>query len=618
MPLSYPFRSLTGLFLLFIGLFVPAANLYGIDSYLFAGSIVLCGWHMLRAACLSLLSLRVSAGLFIFLAAVGLISINKLPEAAKYVCLIATLELIQNYTAARQLRQLYDSWQNPPAPVKIFDGEGFSAALSSEIKCGDVILLEEKQVLPVDAIVRSGKAKILPPTIAPPASTHCAGEGSFVFAGLSAAEGRLTAEAVSAQETSLFSSILNTLKQAAVEKELRTLKYYHQHYSRRLLTFIFFMAVPYYFFAISMLNWLYYTLAILLIFAPYNPLVKASALFLSFVMDKADKSGVIVKNPVAFEKISEVKAVAFEKATTLANGKLILSNLHAPYPFSRPELMRLAGALTKAAAHPLADTIASQGDGRAAEGELKAQIEEMDQFNIAGVIENRAVILGSNRFLLEKGIKTYVLLRKYAEYLNHGSTVLFMAVDGEAAGLLSFIDDIHPGIFTTIQKIRALDVKNIIMLTKEQEKAAASASKPLGFTDAVSNLHSAAKAAAVKKLHHNYGSVLIVGNAETDADSFASADISIAVNAAKDLGAALDSADIIMLGDHLACLPAVFAMGKACQKFTKIYRRLFLGVKFILFATVIFNVFYIWQAILLDGLFGIVLLLNCRRLAHKK
>ena len=618
MPLNYLSRSLTGPFLLFIGLFVPAASSYGLDSYLFAGSIVLCGWNILRAACLSLLSLRVDASLLVFLSAVGLISIDKLPEAAKCMFLIATAELIQNYIAIRQIKRLREFFPKPAASVKLLKDAAASAISSSRIKCGDVILLEEKQILPVDAIIRSGKAKMQPSIIAANTLAPGAENGSFIFAGFAAADGQLTAEAVSTEETSLLHSILNTLKQAAGEKELRVLKSYSQNYSRRLLTFIFFMAIPCYFFSSSMLNWLHYTLAILLIFAPYNPIVKASSLFFSFALDKTARFGIIVKNPLSFENISEVKSVAFEKATTLSNGKLILANIHAPYPFSRPELMRLAVSLTQAASHPLAATIASQASDKTAGEEFPAQITATDDFNIAGIIGGRAVILGSSRFLAGKGIKTYALLRKYAEYLNHGSTVLFMAVDGEAVGLLSFIDDIHPEIFATVQKIRALNVKNIIMLTKEQEKAAASSSKPFGFTEAISNLSGAAKGAAVKKLHHNYGSVLIVGNAETDAESFANADISIAVNAAKDLRAALDNADIIMLGDHLVYLSEIFSISKTCQKFIKLYKKLYLLCKFILFATIIFNFIYIWQAILIDGLFGILLLLNCRLLAYKK
>jgi cation transport ATPase len=387
------------------------------------------------------------------------------------------------------------------------------------------------------------------------------------------------------------------------------LSYYSQSYARRLLIFVFFMALPCYFFA-SMTFWLQYTLALALIFAPYDAIVKAAALFLTIELRAAAARGVVVLKPRILEEAGQAGAVALAKSSSLTSGGLIMANIYAPYPFSRPELLRFALFLTRAAGHPLADTIAREmgekepPDAPPVEIDLNAE----DELNIMGSVDGHRVLLGSNAFLSQQGVPTYILLRKYAEFLAHGSTVLFVAVDGEAAGLLAFVDDIRPEAFAAVRAMREHKIKNLVLLSKDQEKATSSLARPLGFTECIGDLTKAGKAMAVKKVRHKYGSVLMGGHPTEDAEALSHATISVAFghNGGETAADAVSFSGI----DGLAALLAASA-----NYWRKIglYRKIALAVKFLFFFAVAFRVIYLWQALALQGIIGLLLILVARR-----
>ena len=599
-----------------IGLLLLAASLLGnleptVKIYFAASSVVLCGWPVLHLACAALLNKRADGSLLIVFSTVGLISIGKLLDAAVFMAIIAGFGTLQAGGAEYMRRALYNAWPTYDRTMEVLADDLPQMVSCEQIGPGDAVILKQTQILPVDAIVKDGEAE-LAATPFPAGSTR---HGEFLFAGSRIGRGQLLLESVSTKKDALLHQALAANKRAVTEQEHAARILYSQEYARRLLTFIFFMAIPYYFFADSMINWIYYTLTLLLIFAPYDAIIKLTSLLFSLALDKAVRLGGIVLRPNSLEDTGRINAIAFEKNTALSTGELIMTNIYAPYPFTREQLTRLATVFAIRAAHPLSAAISKYAGKDVSFEDTAVAITEQEGFNLAGQVAGQQVLLGSNAFVSARGIKTGRLLRKYSEYLAHGSIVLFIVVDGEAAGLLSFIDDIHPEMFSAIKKIRLLGLKNIIMLTKDQEKAAAASGKPLGFTRIMSNIaRDAQSSVAIKQLRYDYGSVLVVGDAQINSAALDSADVSVAVDVCSNLSEAKENADIVLISDHRRYLADLFAVSRRYLKALTISKRLYILTKFVLFALVIFNFLYIWQALILDGLIGFGMLLSAHRL----
>lgn len=606
-----------GLVFLALGIFMPKFVSLHSNFYLLCLSVVFSGWHIFRNACLCIAKRRVDANVLITIAIIGLISLSMLLEASIYICIIGIMNFVQAILTQDTLAFLQKKWRTlPVSAIKLNDGHPQETP-AEDILPDDQLILSAGQILPTDGIVQKGHGKISPSLVGQYVMPQYVKENELILAGSKNLENDLEIRALSSQKESLLAKIPVMLEDAVHTKKLEETKLYNQEWSRRLLIFILFMALPFFFFGSSMLTWLHYSLSLLLIFAPYNAIIEASSLLLSKTLDKATKLGIIVRDPFAIGEAAAINAVAFEKYTTLANGNLIMSNIYAPYPFTRKEVIFCAAALANAAGHPLMQSIAAQTEDLDLPKAEDITLIDNSGFNIHAILNGKDIVLGNNSFLEKNGIKTSILLRKYSEYLAHGSTVLFVAINGEPAGLISFIDDIHPQIFSAIGQIRSNNIQNVIMLTKEQERAAASASKPLGFTAAISNLGNAGKAPIIQKLHYNYGSVLVVGDAQKDAALMQNADISVAVNSEKNLQYALETTDIVLLGDYFYSLPRLFAIGKQERKTLSTYKKIIFFCKLLLLVLAFLQYLHLWQIILLDGLVGTLLVFNCMRLARK-
>lgn len=606
------FYPLLGLLLFAAAIFLPAHSSINSKLYLLSLSIVLSGWQIFRTACINFINRRVDPSVLITLAIIGLLSQSMLIEAAVYICLLGVLHFIQNILAEKLINEKLDIWPKLPDEVMKLEDEQTKKMPTEQINVDDLIILGSGEMLAADAIIEEGDGKIKPSLVGLDILPETVQENNLLFASATNLEQPLKLRVIANKNDSLFNTATKTILEAIKRKKFIEIQKYSQNWSRRLLVFILFMALPFFFLGQPMLTWLQYSLTILLIFAPYNAIIESSGVLIARALDKAARLGIIVLDQHSFEQAAEIEAIAFAKDTTLTSGLLIMSNIYAPYPFNRNEVLLAAATLTKAANHPLAQSILQQAQGLDLPDTLTVQlIEHNEANNIQAWVEGKELLFGSNSFLEAKGIKTCSLLRKYAEYLAHGSTVLFVAIDGQAAGVISFIEDLRPQVFATIGKIRSLGIPNIIMLTKEQEKAALSASRPLGFTKAVSNLSDNSKAPVVQKLHFEYGSILIVGDAKKDSALMKNADISIAINVEKDLNAATKNADIVMLGDYFYSLPQLFALSKSVSKTLGAYKKIILIGKIAFIILALLNYLYLWQIIFLDGLIGILFILYC-------
>lgn len=409
---------------------------------------------------------------------------------------------------------------------------------------------------------------------------------------------------------SLLDSSYQIMEKAFLARKENEVKKYSQVWARHMLVFIFFMSVPFLFFRTPLLTWVNYSLVVVLIFAPYNAIMHAAGLLFAECITKAAKLGAFSKDPEKIENIIDTKAVVFEKSVMLSDKNLIMNNIHAPYPFSRAEVLGAVAAMAEKGNHPLKETVLQQADNMGFDRDRSVNILAVDGFNMQALVDGKEVIVGSKAFLERHDIKPHRLLRRYDEYLTAGSFVLFVAINEEAAGLISFIDDIHPAMFWAAGKIRSYGVENVIMLTREKAKAASSAVRLLGFTNAVSEVTDAAKRAAIQKLHNNYGNVLIVGDVRKDENMLMEADSSIAVYP-QDGHEAFDKADIVITGEFFQPLTELFYLSKNCKNQLKNYKRLLVLVKFALMVFVIAGSIYLWQALLLDSIFGMMVLANC-------
>jgi Cu+-exporting ATPase len=266
------------------------------------------------------------------------------------------------------------------------------------------------------------------------------------------------------------------------------------------------------------------------------------------------RAGVLVKNAEALERMEKVDTLVIDKTGTLTQGEPHVVDVVAASGFSETEILRLAAAVERASAHPLAKAIVAAA---AEHGLAPVEVGEFDApagKGVTGVVEGRQVALGSATYLAERGIDTMALRRNAENGLRDGATVVFLAVEQKLAGLFAIADPIKP---TTPAALNALYAEGlrIVMLTGDNRVTAEAVAHRLGIGEVEADVLPDRKSAVVERLRREGRTVAMAGDGVNDAPALAAADVGIAMGTGTDV--AIESAGITLVkGDLIGIVRA--------------------------------------------------------------
>jgi Cu+-exporting ATPase len=273
--------------------------------------------------------------------------------------------------------------------------------------------------------------------------------------------------------------------------------------------------------------------------------------------------GVLFKNAEAIEVMRKVDTLVVDKTGTLTEGKPKLVQVEALKEFDETTLLRLAATLERGSEHPLAAAIV-EGAGERDVG--LGKVESFDSVTgkgVTGKVDGRRVALGNGRLLESLGIDAGILADRAEEMRNEGRTVMFVAVDGKAAGLVIVADPIKE---TTPAAIKALheDDVQIVMLTGDSETTAKAVARQLGLDEVIAGVLPDQKAEMVKQLQSEGRIVGMAGDGVNDAPALAQAQVGIAMGTGTDV--AMESAGVTLVKGDLRGLVRARRLSRATMR----------------------------------------------------
>lgn len=260
--------------------------------------------------------------------------------------------------------------------------------------------------------------------------------------------------------------------------------------------------------------------------------------------------GVLMRTGEAFQGYRLVRKIVLDKTGTLTAGRPVVREIET-LEGSEAELLALAAAVEASSEHPLAQALVQ------AAFERDLTPPEVDAFEAApgkGVtarIEGREVVVGSPRFLTERGIDLARLSARVGALEDAGRTVIAVAHDGQAFGLVALGDTIRPGASPVVAAMCKAGVTPI-MLTGDNERAARRVADEIGIDEVHAGVLPHQKAEIVRQLQQDRSRVAMVGDGINDAPALMQADVGIAMGGGTDI--AIESADIIILSNRLEAL----------------------------------------------------------------
>ncbi|MGA9721830.1 MAG: copper-translocating P-type ATPase, partial [Candidatus Binatus sp.] len=274
-------------------------------------------------------------------------------------------------------------------------------------------------------------------------------------------------------------------------------------------------------------------------------------------------AGVLIKNAEALEILEKVDTLVVDKTGTLTEGKPRLVSVTALDGFTDAEVLRLAASLERGSEHPLAAAIVAGAEERkltlATAGEFKSATGQ----GVTGRIEGRAVVLGNQSMMRERGIAFEAISADADAQRKDGHTVMFVAIDGRPAGLIGVADPIKASTAEALRMLRDDGVK-IVVLTGDNRVTAAAVAKKLGIDRVEAEVMPDQKASVVKRLQAEGRIVAMAGDGINDAPALAQAEVGIAMGTGTDV--AMESAGVTLVKGDLRGIAKARRLSRATMR----------------------------------------------------
>jgi len=274
------------------------------------------------------------------------------------------------------------------------------------------------------------------------------------------------------------------------------------------------------------------------------------------------RHGVLVKKAEALEILEKVNSIVVDKTGTLTEGKPRLQNVISLDGSAEIEILRLAASLERSSEHPLAEAIIKGAEEKTIELAKVEDFESITGKGITGSIDGKKVLLGNAKLMMENNID-FPADGKADELRAEGQTVMLVAVDGKAAGLVGVADTIKESAKDAISELHRQKIE-VVMMTGDNAITADAVAKKLGIDKVFADVLPEQKAEKIKELQAQGKIVAMAGDGVNDAPALAQAQVGIAMGTGTDV--AMESADITLLKGDLRGILRAKKLSEATMK----------------------------------------------------
>jgi Cu+-exporting ATPase len=264
---------------------------------------------------------------------------------------------------------------------------------------------------------------------------------------------------------------------------------------------------------------------------------------------KGAEHGVLVRNAEALEKAYQVNTVLLDKTGTITKGEPAVTDFWTLPGQEAAQLLPVVAAVERQSEHPLAEAVVRHADAQGAASLTATGFRAVEGKGAAATVKGQAVLIGNRRLLADEGVSlSPTLITQAEQLLSQAKTVLYIAVAGQAVGLVGVADTVRDTSAAAIKKLQALGIE-VVMMTGDNPETAAQVAGQVGITRYFAEVLPQDKAGKVKELQGEGRTVAMVGDGINDAPALAQADIGLAIGSGTDV--AMEAAGITLMRSDL-------------------------------------------------------------------
>jgi Cd2+/Zn2+-exporting ATPase len=572
-------------------------------------SIATGGLPTLKKGWIALRNLSLNINFLMSLAVIGAVAIGQWPEAAMVVFLFAVAELIESLSLDRARNAVRGLLKLAPEVANVRGADGaWNVQPVGGVRIGDVLLVKPGERIALDGIVRSGASAVNQAPITGESVPVEKAVGDPVFAGTIVEHGVLEITATADSRHSTLARIVRIIGETQANRAptQRFVDVFARWYTPAVVVLAVLVAIlPALFFGAAFTPWLYKALVMLVIACPCALVISTPVTIVSG-LTAATRLGLLVKGGQFLETGHKIRAVALDKTGTLTRGHPAVTQVLAFGSAAQADVLRLAASLDANSSHPLAAAILKAGP---ASHDQVTGFAALPGRGVTGTIGGVAYYLGNSRLMAERGLLTPAVADQLEQ---QGRTVVLLADAGAVLGALVIADEVRAEAAAAIARLHGLGVATV-MLTGDNHATASHVGALLGIDTVVAQLLPEDKLGEIRTLQARYGVVGMLGDGINDAPALAQADIGFAMGAAGS-DTAIETADVALMNDDLAKLPAFIELSRATRRVLVQNIAAALIIKTVFFALALAGTATLWMAVFADVGASLLVVFNGLRL----
>lgn len=543
-----------------------------LGSLLALAAVLFGGWQRFYTGLRDLLNKKITVNLFVTTAIVISILAGEFIPSAVIILIMAIVGSLEAYTLDKTRKSISSLLNLTPkrASIKV-NGEEKTVNIT-DIKKGDIVIVRPGERIPVDGIVFYGYSSVNQAPITGESIPVDKAVGDEVFAGTLNETGRLEIKTIKVGEDTTVAKIVHLVESAQESKA--PIQNIADRFTTFFLPTVAAIAIIVFFASGDLKN----AVAVLLVACPCAFAIATPSAVSAGIANMARRA-VLIKGGIFFEVAGKIDTLVVDKTGTVTFGRPKVTEI-IPFNIDEETLLKITATAEKYSEHPLGKAIINHARYRNIKLHEPEDFKATSGMGIEATVYGKKVHIGKESFIKSYNIQIPEnAVSTYQKQIERGKTAVYIAIDGTISGIIVIEDEIKSETLSAIKSLKALGLRDIIMLTGDNLNTAREVSNKISIDKYYAELLPEDKQKIVKEMKREGKIIGMVGDGINDAPALALADIGIVMGkAGTDI--AIEASNVTLLDDNI----------NKIVEFIKMSRKVLNRIKLNIFFSIIYNV----------------------------
>ena len=585
-----------------------------IKDALFIISYLIVGLSILKKAVRNIFRGKVFDENFLMaVATLGAFGVGEFPEAVAVMLFYQIGELFQSYAVDKSRKSISSLMDIRPDYANVLRDGKEEKVDPDEVKIGEIIVVKPGEKIPLDGTIIEGTTMLDTKALTGESVPVEAKENDEVLSGSINESGKILVKVSKEYGESTVSKILDLVENASSKKSKSEnfITKFAKYYTPTVVIIAVILAIvpPFIFNGTSFTEWIYRALSFLVVSCPCALVISIPLSFFGGI-GGASKMGILIKGSNYLEALANTEIVVFDKTGTLTEGIFEVQDIYAE-GIEKDELLRIVAHAENYSNHPIAKSVKKAYNKEIDEKIIKNP-QELSGKGIWAKIDEKDILVGNEKLMLEEKID----FKKCDEV----GTILYVAIDKKYVGYVLIADKIKQDSPKTIRELKAMNIKETVMLTGDKKEVGEYVAKKLNMDKVYTELLPDGKVEKVEELlkqKSENGKLVFVGDGINDAPVLTISDIGVAMGG---LGsdAAIEAADIVIMTDETSKISKAINLSKKTMRIVRENIIFAIFVKIAVLVLTAFGASTMWEAVFADVGVSVIAIINALRMLNIK